>query len=192
VGVVGDVTERLAGGGGEGVDDRGRAGDAEPVEAAAQVPDRVQVVGRQAAFAVEDDHRRHLFGVGVGGGRRYATAGGGVRARFVGRRARAAAAGVRSARRPAGADFPVGAPRAADRRRAVEDFDRLDRFRPLRQKARLAGGGDLADVGAGEEAADPDRDPDGDRDPAPARAGHRGSERGDHRRRRSASCTRES
>ena len=58
----GDVAERLGGVGREGVDDRRRAGDRQPVEAVADPPDRRQVGFAQPAGTVEDDDRRHLFG----------------------------------------------------------------------------------------------------------------------------------
>jgi hypothetical protein len=62
VDVLRDVAERLGGVGGEGVDDRRRPGHVELVQADPQPADRVEVAVGEPAFAVEDDHRRDLFG----------------------------------------------------------------------------------------------------------------------------------
>jgi hypothetical protein len=103
VGDLRDFAERRLRVGGEGVDDRRRADDLQPVEAAADSPDRAQVGLGQAALAVEDDHDRHLF---------------------------AALLAV------------------------LEDVEGAGRFRVPGQEAGLAGGGDVVDLRAAEEAAD--------------------------------------
>jgi hypothetical protein len=61
VGDRGDVAERGFGVGREGVDDRRRPGDLQPVEAVADAPDRLQIGLGQSPWAVEDDHDRNLF-----------------------------------------------------------------------------------------------------------------------------------
>ena len=136
VGDFGDVAEVGVGVGGEGVDDRRRAGDVEAVEAVADPADRAQVGFGQPADPVEDDHDRDLF------------------------------AGLLA---------------------VLEEVEGAGRFGVLRQEAALAGGGDVADMGAAEEAGDADRQPDRDHQPAPAAAGDGGREAPGHVIDRSAS-----
>ena len=50
------------------------------------------------------------------------------------------------------------------------DVESAGRFGVLGQEAGLAGGGDVVDLRAAEEAGDAEREPDSDRHPAPARA----------------------
>jgi hypothetical protein len=56
-------------------------------------------------------------------------------------------------------------------RSGADGVERPRRFRVRWQEAALPGGGDVVDVGVGEEAAGADQEPDRDRHPAPAGAG---------------------
>src|ERR1700742_1726262 len=58
---LGDIAKRLRGVSGEGVDDRRRSDHLELVETDPEAANRAQVMVGEAAFPVEDDHRRDFL-----------------------------------------------------------------------------------------------------------------------------------